>query len=132
MFLSKTIAAKARAMFTDLKTDSSNELIDAMSAIYLLDNSDTKQLFGEFIAERIPAIKSTLDIENTDKSLIFLSNSIYDPFDSFYLNKIKIPASRNELLIAWKRLPAPWTTSTTYFLTILVNFELQVFYLYLF
>ena len=76
VFLSKTIAAKARATFTDLKTDSSNELVDAMSAIYLLDETDTKQLFGEFIAERIPVIKSALDIENTDKSLIFPSNLI--------------------------------------------------------
>lgn len=52
VFLSKTIASKSRDTFTDLNIGSSKTLIDAMSAIYLLENYSLEKLFREFIEKR--------------------------------------------------------------------------------
>ncbi len=69
VFLSKTIASKARGTFTDLNIDSSKVLVNAMSAIYLLENLGLKQIFHEFMAKRSPVIKKSIDIDTSDANV---------------------------------------------------------------
>lgn len=52
VFLSKTIASKSREMFSLLSIDSSNVLAEALCAIYLLEQTNLKDLFSEFLASR--------------------------------------------------------------------------------
>ncbi len=52
VFLSKTIVAKARDVFSNLANDSSSILIDAMCSIYLLENVTLKEIFQMFLVER--------------------------------------------------------------------------------
>lgn len=52
VFLSRTIAVKARDVFTDLNVNSARTLTNAMSAIYLLESSSLKAIFSEFLKKR--------------------------------------------------------------------------------
>jgi hypothetical protein len=50
--LNKTIASKSRETFVNLRIDSSNILAEAISAIYLLEQTNLKSLFHEFLTSR--------------------------------------------------------------------------------
>jgi len=50
--LSKTIASKSRETFVNLSIDSSAILAEAFSAIYLLEQTNLKNLFHEFLTSR--------------------------------------------------------------------------------
>lgn len=52
VFLSKTIASKSRETFINLSIDSTDILAEAISAVYLLEQTNLKELFHEFITNR--------------------------------------------------------------------------------
>ena len=52
VFLSNTIANKARDVFTDISINSAKTLTNAMSAIYLLESTNLKAIFNEFLKKR--------------------------------------------------------------------------------
>ena len=57
VFLSTTIVSKAKATFLNSKKNTSSKtLINAIAAIYLLENTTLKQIFQEFISTRIVII----------------------------------------------------------------------------
>ena len=52
VFLSNTIANKARDVFTDISINSAKTLTNDMSAIYLLESTNLKAIFNEFLKKR--------------------------------------------------------------------------------
>lgn len=102
VFLSKTIASKARDTFTNLNIDSSKIFTKAMSAIYLLETSSLKEIFQEFLDKRTPMIKSVINIDSShsnysikDRILKYLKsfaktvNHIYNLFSDDPDNKVQ-------------------------------------------
>ncbi|CAF0714065.1 unnamed protein product [Brachionus calyciflorus] len=101
VFLSNTIVNKARnKLLNSVNIQSSKILIDSICCIYLLENTNLKQLFQEYISTRTELIGKLLDSEEFDpetnlkdrildclKSLVVTVNCFYDVFSSDIENK---------------------------------------------
>jgi len=85
-----------------LTVDSSKVLVDAISAIFLLESLDLKQIFQEFLTKRSPVIKTAIDIDSCDtnasvkertlkclKSFVITVTHVFNLFTSGDDNKLQ-------------------------------------------